>query len=137
MSARAANTVPSGYVSRYILGYNGEIMDSSAVFEGFEPALKGLVRSRFSEPTEIQRQVIPHVLAGRNALVISETGSGKTESVLLPIFDLWVREKAKADAAGAGGGAARRGRSSGSPRPWARQRSWRSGSAGALLRSRW
>ncbi|HLD77563.1 MAG TPA: DEAD/DEAH box helicase, partial [archaeon] len=69
------------------------------MFEGFEPALKRLVRARFSEPTEIQRQVIPHVLAGRNALVISETGSGKTESVLLPIFDLWVRERAKAEAA--------------------------------------
>src|SRR3989338_8729088 len=72
-------------------------MDSSAVFEGFEPALKRLGRGRFSEPTEIQRQVIPHVLAGRNALVISETGSGKTESVLLPIFDLWARERAKAE----------------------------------------
>ncbi len=72
---------------------------ATGVFEGFEPALKGLVKSRFSEPTEIQRQVIPHVLAGRNLLVISETGSGKTESVLLPIFDLWLRERMRAEAA--------------------------------------
>lgn len=73
-------------------------MTAADVFGGFEAALQGLVRSRFSEPTEIQKAVIPHVLAGRNALVISETGSGKTESVLLPIFDLWLRERTKGEA---------------------------------------
>lgn len=39
----------------------------------------------FSEPTEVQRQVIPPALEGRDLLVSAETGSGKTLAYLLPM----------------------------------------------------
>ena len=38
-------------------------------------------------PTEIQRLVIPHVLAGENVLFRSATGTGKTFAFLLPLFE--------------------------------------------------
>ncbi len=39
-----------------------------------------------AEPTEIQEAAIPIVLSGINALIVSSTGTGKTEAALLPIF---------------------------------------------------
>jgi ATP-dependent Lhr-like helicase len=62
-------------------------------FDLLEPELKKLVGRRFSEPTPIQAAVIPLALGGKNLLTISETGSGKTEACLLPIFNMWLREK--------------------------------------------
>ncbi len=65
------------------------------VFKKLEPELKKLVAERFRRPTPIQELVIPEVLAGHNILSLSETGSGKTEACMLPIFDLWLRDKPK------------------------------------------
>jgi ATP-dependent RNA helicase DeaD len=43
-----------------------------------EPILKALKDMRFSEPTAIQEQAIPHILAGKDVIGGSATGSGKT-----------------------------------------------------------
>lgn len=65
------------------------------VFQTLHPDLQALVSKRFKSPTPIQEVVIPEVLAGHNILSLSETGSGKTEACLLPIWDLWLRETPK------------------------------------------
>jgi ATP-dependent Lhr-like helicase len=59
---------------------------TTPVFHLLHNKVEQLAVSRFSEPTPIQRLAIPKIIAGKNTLVISETGSGKTESVLLPVF---------------------------------------------------
>lgn len=40
----------------------------------------------FTEPTEVQEKLIPIVLSGRDLVGESKTGSGKTHTFLLPIF---------------------------------------------------
>ena len=41
----------------------------------------------FKELTEVQKQVIPLVMRGKNVVGTSQTGSGKTHSFLIPLFD--------------------------------------------------
>jgi len=55
-------------------------------------ALGSAVRSALSErgfttPTDPQRKAIPTLAAGRDALVVAPTGTGKTETAMLPVFD--------------------------------------------------
>ncbi|QDH14010.1 DEAD/DEAH box helicase [Formicincola oecophyllae] len=52
----------------------------------------------FSKPTSIQQSVIPTLAAGRDALLVGPTGSGKTAAFLLPIMSQL--EQAEAEAAG-------------------------------------
>lgn len=59
-------------------------------FEGLGlcPALAAAVEKQgITRPTEIQEQMIPAILAGKDVIGRSETGSGKTLAYLLPIFE--------------------------------------------------
>ena len=47
---------------------------------------KALEEMKFTTPTEVQDKLIPIVLAGRDLVGESKTGSGKTHTFLLPIF---------------------------------------------------
>ncbi len=52
---------------------------------GLHPAiLKALSDSGYSEPTPVQQQAIPPALEGRDLMVSSQTGSGKTAAFMLP-----------------------------------------------------
>lgn len=65
------------------------------VFRLFSKELQELIRERFAKPTEIQTQGIPHIIKGKNTLLIGPTGTGKTESCLLPTFNFWLKEQPK------------------------------------------
>ena len=49
-----------------------------------EVILKALADSGYSSPTPVQEQTIPAVLEGRDLMVSSQTGSGKTAAFMLP-----------------------------------------------------
>lgn len=51
------------------------------------PSVVELVRERFGDLTAIQKLAIPKVLSGENVLILAPTGSGKTESALLPVLE--------------------------------------------------
>lgn len=55
--------------------------------------LKALTKRNFIKLTEVQRCSIPHALAGRDVMVASKTGSGKTLSFLVPIIENLYRKK--------------------------------------------
>ncbi len=55
------------------LGLDGDLVD-------------GLLKQNITTPTEIQNKIIPLILSGKDVIGRSETGSGKTLSYLLPIF---------------------------------------------------
>jgi superfamily II DNA/RNA helicase len=48
--------------------------------------LEGLAGAGFTEPTPIQRDALPPLLAGQDLIGVAETGTGKTLAFLLPIF---------------------------------------------------
>ena len=52
---------------------------------GLHPAiLKALADAGYTEPTPVQAQAIPAAIEGRDLLVSSQTGSGKTAAFMLP-----------------------------------------------------
>jgi ATP-dependent Lhr-like helicase len=58
----------------------------------FCPALQEVIANLgFVEFTPIQELTFPIVQKGENALIISATGSGKTEAAVLPVFDQMIR----------------------------------------------
>jgi len=65
----------------------------SEVFNILDNRIKELAVSRFEKPTYVQELAIPKVLEGKNVLVIAETGSGKTESVMLGLFNKLVQRE--------------------------------------------
>jgi len=64
------------------------------VFESLHPSIREVLEEKgIFEPTEPQRKVIPYILDGKNVLLISPTGSGKTEAAMLPIFHKIINER--------------------------------------------
>ncbi|KYN98295.1 putative DEAD/DEAH box ATP-dependent RNA helicase [Plasmodium gaboni] len=69
---------------------NNTIIDMNCLWSDLyisRPFLKVLYEQKFSNPTYIQRDVIPLALEGKSILANSETGSGKTLAFVLPILE--------------------------------------------------
>jgi ATP-dependent Lhr-like helicase len=59
------------------------------VFELLHPRIQEALRKLgIKEPLETQKLAIPKILEGKNVLIISPTGSGKTEAAMLGVFHL-------------------------------------------------
>lgn len=65
------------------------------VFEKLNPELQKLIAKRFGEPTQPQKIAIPKILEGKNVLILAQTGTGKTESAMLPVFNFLMDTKQK------------------------------------------
>jgi ATP-dependent RNA helicase RhlE len=50
--------------------------------------LRAVAAQGYTEPTPVQAEAIPHVLAGRDVLAGAQTGTGKTAAFVLPILQL-------------------------------------------------
>lgn len=62
--------------------------------------LTALTRQGYTEPTPIQEQAIPAVLAGHDVMAAAQTGTGKTAGFTLPILELLKNnERAQANTA--------------------------------------
>ncbi|HVO43638.1 MAG TPA: DEAD/DEAH box helicase [Aggregatilineales bacterium] len=58
-----------------------------------EPLLRAVHAEGYSEPSPIQVQAIPYVLAGRDLLGCAQTGTGKTAAFALPLLQRLVAAK--------------------------------------------
>ncbi len=61
-----------------------------------EKVLAAVAATGYKEPTPIQDQAIPHVLAHRDVLGIAQTGTGKTAAFTLPMLTLLEKGRARA-----------------------------------------
>ena len=60
----------------------------AAAFTSLGEEVRSALSERgFTTPTEPQRKAIPPLAAGKNGLVVAPTGTGKTETAMLPVFD--------------------------------------------------
>lgn len=51
-----------------------------------DPVLKAITGLGYEQPSPIQSQAIPHLLAGKNLLGVAQTGTGKTAAFALPLL---------------------------------------------------
>jgi superfamily II DNA/RNA helicase len=67
-----------------------------------EALLKALTDSGYTEPTPVQAQAIPAAIEGRDLMVSSQTGSGKTAAFMLPALHKFASQERPAFVPGAG-----------------------------------
>ncbi len=72
---------------------NREVVTGPDAFTALGAAVRQALSSQgFVTPTEPQRKALGPIAAGENVVVVAPTGSGKTETAMLPIFDALVGE---------------------------------------------
>ena len=65
-----------------------EVLQGPAAFTALGEEVRGALSARgFDSPTEPQRKALGRLTRGENVVVVAPTGSGKTETATLPIFD--------------------------------------------------
>ena len=76
--------MPTGYAIGMVLP---EEMNMTLKFDTLglvKPILEAIAQTGYTTPTAVQAQAVPEALAGRDLLVSSQTGSGKTAAFMLP-----------------------------------------------------
>jgi superfamily II DNA/RNA helicase len=76
-----------GSVLFWLLARDFNMKEYHVSFEklNFNPViLKAIVESGYTEPTPIQAQAIPEILAGKDVMASAQTGTGKTAAFILP-----------------------------------------------------
>jgi ATP-dependent Lhr-like helicase len=63
------------------------------VFELLNPELRKIIEKRFKEPTLPQELAIKPILEGKNILLLAQVGTGKTETVMFPLFHFVMEQK--------------------------------------------
>ncbi|MFA6735217.1 MAG: DEAD/DEAH box helicase, partial [Sphaerochaetaceae bacterium] len=58
-----------------------------------QPVLDGVADAGFTDCTEVQEKILPISLQGKDVMVQSKTGSGKTAIYLLTILQAFVKAK--------------------------------------------
>ena len=61
-----------------------------------DKVLAAVAATGYTQPTPIQEQAIPHVLARRDVLGIAQTGTGKTAAFVLPMLTMLEKGRARA-----------------------------------------
>src|ERR1700732_27910 len=61
-----------------------------------DKVLAAVTSAGYTNPTPIQEQAIPHVLARRDVLGIAQTGTGKTAAFVLPMLTKLEQGRARA-----------------------------------------
>ncbi len=57
--------------------------------------IKALTQRGYSEPTPIQKELIPAMMTGRDILASAQTGTGKTAGFVLPILQMMTENQSK------------------------------------------
>ena len=65
------------------------------------PILRAVEEKGYAEPTPIQQEAIPVVMAGKDIFGIARTGTGKTAAFAIPIIQQLMAQREQAAAAGA------------------------------------
>jgi ATP-dependent helicase Lhr and Lhr-like helicase len=66
-------------------------------FNIFHPKIQEALNTLgFRKPTEPQERAFSHIIDGKHTLLIAPTGSGKTESAVLPVFNSIIKKKPEA-----------------------------------------
>ena len=87
MSARSSGILSTQFaVVTFGPGKHQETRMSFSDLGLSEPILRAVTSEGYENPTPIQAQSIPHVMAGRDLLGCAQTGTGKTAAFALPIL---------------------------------------------------
>lgn len=63
------------------------------LFDSLSSPIRTLLREAgFTQPTPPQVQALPAIMQGKNVLLVSPTGSGKTEAAMIPILDTIIKQ---------------------------------------------
>src|SRR3990170_8313193 len=67
--------------------------NSFTTFEIHEQIKKNIVNRGYEQPTQIQDEIIPHILSGRDVIASANTGTGKTAAFLVPLISNVLTQK--------------------------------------------